>query len=594
MKTFFNALIIVSCWFLVLLANTIRVPQDQPSIQDGINAAVNGDTVLVEDSTYYENINFMGKAITVASYFLVDGDSVHIDSTIINGSQPVIPDLGSVVSFVSGEDTTSVLYGFTITRGSGTWYIGYSARVGGGINCYNSSCRIIANKIINNSVTGPFALGGGLAALPPGSNANVVLKDNQITYNTVTANSAQAIGGGVWLFCNAKITSNSISHNTCIGNPNSDAPWAGGIGCYADPPSSLEIMMEKNTITHNSVESHGSLSAGASGAYFKGANGRVINNEISFNEYWDYSSMGSWGIGVQVVNSPDSFLVEGNIIRENAEKQGTGISEGGGLRVWGTGNISVINNLIVGNSATHGGGLVITSNTTVEIVNNTIINNYATYGGGISVHGASTGYVMNTIVWGNQAGGIHIESGSIHVAYSDVQGGWPGTGNRDEDPLLEVDSLTNASPCIGAGTSVYDFGGGMMCYSPPEDMNGRARPYPAGSNPDMGAWESKRERSDGIGPQAIVGIPKSYELSQNYPNPFNPITNIEFQIANFRFVSLKVYDITGREVATLVSEKLPAGKYKYDWDASNLASGVYFYELKAGQFTRVRKMALVR
>ena len=149
MRTF-SAMIIASCWASLLLAHSIRVPQDQPGIQAGINAATNGDTVLVADGTYYENINFKGKAITVASYFLMDGDTTHINNTIIDGSQPSHADSGSVVYFVSGEDTSSVLCGFTITNGSGTMYVAYSARVGGGIFCDNSGCTLLSNKIINN------------------------------------------------------------------------------------------------------------------------------------------------------------------------------------------------------------------------------------------------------------------------------------------------------------------------------------------------------------------------------------------------------------------------------------------------------------
>ena len=218
MKTFLGVIIIVSSWFLVVSANTIRVPQDQPSIQEGINAAVNGDTVLVADSTYYENIDFLGKAITVASYMIMDHDTTHRDSTIINGSQPHDPNKGAVVSFVSGEDSTSVLFGFTITEGSGTWYSAYQARAGGGISCDNSGCKIIANKIIINNVTGPVALGGGVAAVPMGSTAYMVLENNQITQNMVKTNNTWAQGGGVFLNSNAKLTANLISYNTCISD----------------------------------------------------------------------------------------------------------------------------------------------------------------------------------------------------------------------------------------------------------------------------------------------------------------------------------------------------------------------------------------
>ena len=98
----------------------INVPADQPTIQSAINASVDGDTVLVADGTYFENINFKSKAITVASHFLIDGDETHIDSTIINGSQPSHPDSGSVVFIEDSKDSNSVLCGFTITGGTGT------------------------------------------------------------------------------------------------------------------------------------------------------------------------------------------------------------------------------------------------------------------------------------------------------------------------------------------------------------------------------------------------------------------------------------------------------------------------------------------
>ncbi len=75
----------------------------------------------MEEGTYLENINFLGKAITVASRFILDGDTAHISKTIIDGSQPAHPDTASVVIMWSGEDTTSVLMGFTLTGGNGTF-----------------------------------------------------------------------------------------------------------------------------------------------------------------------------------------------------------------------------------------------------------------------------------------------------------------------------------------------------------------------------------------------------------------------------------------------------------------------------------------
>lgn len=89
-------------------------------------------------------------------------------------------------------------------------------------------------------------------------------------------------------------------------------------------------------------------------------------------------------------------------------------------------------------------------------------------------------------------------------------------------------------------------------------------------------------------------LPAGFELAQNYPNPFNPATNIGFRIAKAGFVSLKVYDVAGREVATLVAENLAAGSYQYTWDGSGFASGVYYYRLSVGAEVQTRKMLLVR
>lgn len=89
-------------------------------------------------------------------------------------------------------------------------------------------------------------------------------------------------------------------------------------------------------------------------------------------------------------------------------------------------------------------------------------------------------------------------------------------------------------------------------------------------------------------------LPDKFVLSQNYPNPFNPATNLEFGISDRGFVTLKVYDLLGKEVATLVNERLNAGTYKYNFDGSRLTSGIYFYTLKAGEFTGTRMMLLIK
>lgn len=89
-------------------------------------------------------------------------------------------------------------------------------------------------------------------------------------------------------------------------------------------------------------------------------------------------------------------------------------------------------------------------------------------------------------------------------------------------------------------------------------------------------------------------IANDFYLSQNYPNPFNPSTRIQYRVSSSCFVILKVYDVLGNEVATLVNGYKPAGSYEVEFDASNLASGIYFYKLTMGNFSSTKKMALLR
>ena len=89
-------------------------------------------------------------------------------------------------------------------------------------------------------------------------------------------------------------------------------------------------------------------------------------------------------------------------------------------------------------------------------------------------------------------------------------------------------------------------------------------------------------------------IPNNIILEQNYPNPFNPNTNIEFSIPSSDFVSLKIFNMLGQQVTTLVSENLKAGNYTYSWNAGSLASGVYYYKIQSGSFQKIRKMILLK
>ena len=96
----------------------------------------------------------------------------------------------------------------------------------------------------------------------------------------------------------------------------------------------------------------------------------------------------------------------------------------------------------------------------------------------------------------------------------------------------------------------------------------------------------------GVNDKGLVAL--TYKLSQNYPNPFNPSTKITFTIPEAGLVSLKVFNILGEEVATLLNNEMKTGVYEVDFNGANLSSGIYFYSIKANSFTSTKKMILIK
>ena len=592
----------ILCLTVYLRADIIHIPGDQPTIQAGISAASDGDTVLVAEGIYIENINYLGKAITVASHFLMDGDTSHISATVIDGSQPSNPDSGSVVTFNSGEDTTAVLAGFTITGGSGTiseyiWQgVVYPARGGGGIFCYNASARISHNQIRNNNIPAYVeSWGGGIAGFVLGSTGYLIIEDNKIDHNGVTGTDLTG-GGGIALYCSGRIVHNMISHNAGYGS----LYVYGAAYVAADPAGSQSALVKDNRIIHNTLS--GTYVNGTGLTVGGGTSASVVGNNISYNEMLSaVSASNGGGLMVDVAYGTidiDANTIVGNVIYDNN-------SYGGGISLWSNmasanNDIRVANNIVSGNEADYGGGIRC-QNSTAQMINNTVVDNFARVsGGGIRVDGAqSDATILNSIFWGNTAPQYpqidYLSSGAIRVHYSDVQGGYPsGMGNIDADPFFAdtLFNLSDSSSCIGAGIDSIEISG-IWYHAPPFDYNGNPRPNPAGSMPDIGAQESPLGSPVAIEP---IGdnLPVTYELRQNYPNPFNPSTTIEFALPHSDRVTLKVYNLLGQEVAVLVAEDMVAGTYKYEWDAGGLASGVYYYSIKIDDFNETKKMLLIR
>ena len=104
----------------------------------------------------------------------------------------------------------------------------------------------------------------------------------------------------------------------------------------------------------------------------------------------------------------------------------------------------------------------------------------------------------------------------------------------------------------------------------------------------------KVDEGGDFGPETERMIPKKSELLQNFPNPFNPSTTIHYTLSKNSEVMLKIFDLLGKEVETIVSGEKPAGDYEVIWNAKNLPSGIYFYTIRAGEFSETKKLTLLK
>ena len=307
------------------MATTRRVPADRPTIQQAINASADGDTVLVAPGVYVENIDFLGKAITVTSE---SGPSV----TAIDGNR-----LNSVVRFTSGEGPASVLSGFEIRNGSA----GVPIFAGGGIVIASASPTITNNIITNNSSRfdgGGISLGSSTVAFPSAT----------ITNNVITNNSASSGAGIAVSFSSPLIQGNTIE--------NGQSSFSGG-GISLRGAASARIL--DNTIINNFA----GFSGGGIDLFSAGTptiQGNVIKGNTGFAE----------GGGISMVNLSDALIVQ-NLIIDNTAINGGGISW---LVPQGLRGPLLVNNTFAGNDGQQGSGIFADGfDIQTEVINNLII-----------------------------------------------------------------------------------------------------------------------------------------------------------------------------------------------------------------------------
>ncbi|MCP4582622.1 MAG: T9SS type A sorting domain-containing protein [candidate division Zixibacteria bacterium] len=256
---------------------TIDIPAHYPAIQQGIDASFIGDTVLVQPGVYIENINFNEHNLILGSLFLTTGDTSYIPQTIIDGDAA-----GSVVTFENGEDSSTVITGFTIRNGMG----GYSEEhiIGGGITCFNQANPTIVGNIITENNTDESGSGGGIL---------IAFANPTVTNNRIIDNISGLIGGGIAIrFSGSIINSNLISGNSS---------YIGG-GIYTDFP----ITIINNVIVGNSAFNGG-------GIICDGSSQMIVNNTISGN----YAE--NFGGGICIAYDADPIVVNTILWADSAE-----------------------------------------------------------------------------------------------------------------------------------------------------------------------------------------------------------------------------------------------------------------------------------
>ena len=454
---------------------TIFVPDDHETIQGGIEAAVDGDSVSVAPGSYFETIDFSGKAISVLS-------QAGAENTVIDGGQS-----GVVVSISSAG---AVIDGFMISNGynngspsgggiycrSGSPTIvnciisdNYAKNRGGGILCGNSSPTITHCVISGNE----SEAGGGICCFQG--------TDPIISNCTIENNSAVFGGGGIQCVESSPLVSNC----TISGNTVTDGFGGDGAGIFCDR-STAEIsscLILENHATHDD----------GGGIFCIDSNPTIMLCTIARN----FAESSGGGICIRGVDSP---TIRSCDILENSALNGAGIfssseavsiescqissnvaNNGGGVYLTGSLTSTLTNCTITRNRSGYGGGILCEDVIDLDITHCTIADNTGGFeGGGVSCEASLN--ITNSILWGNWApDGPEIIGTSVTVRYSNIGGGWDGVAVFDLTPLHVGDGdyhLTALSPCIDAGIETDVF----------VDVDGDIRP--AGCGVDIGADEN--------------------------------------------------------------------------------------------------------
>ena len=600
---------------VIVYGHILHVPATYPTIQLAINAAKPGDTVLVAEGVYYEQISFLGKKpLLVTSEFLWNDDTLHISRTIIDGSKLQNNDHASVVYFTSGEDSTSILCGFTIRHGRGSYANDNMNDLhGGGIWIADAGAKIIHNKITHNTLTDSCSVytsgtsGAGIGTKWNKGTYWLVIENNTIDSNLCISKYSFAFGAGIATSYNTRISYNNICHNTCSGILNGTA-HGGGIGCGIDPSwkNDVTILIDHNTIEYNLAQSQLNLansaavyasdvpvvfsnnvvaynrvltaikSGGVSGLYlFQPVQGSVVVNNI-----FRGNTSNRWGgsLGMQNDKPLDNeVLVENNYFYENDAQFGAALVS---FNV----HVKLQNNVFSGNHAEKGGAAFFHKNENqpgvhlAKLINNSFCGNTAEFMGGAVYAINALPLIINSVFCNDNAvEGPEIYSDTVEIAYTILDPALifgkliDGGGNIPEcvqfsDPVFLT--LSPSPDCDNFGALTYTDQSGETYYCPDHDITGALRPQ--GSIVDNGAYEYENKCLP----------PEEFEFDIQYmPNPFTTSLTIKYTLEESSHVKILVYNNIGQIIHELTNSFQLYGIQTLEWNTSSLPAGIYLCQL---------------
>ena len=510
-------------------ATTLIVPSDKfGSISSAVDSASQGDTILVMPGIYEENINFSGKAILITSNFSISGNDNDIENTIIDGSANNV-----VVSFLNGEDSTSVLNGFTIRNGNNGG--------GGGISCENMSSPKLTNLIITDNIA---ANGGGLFCF---NQSNPILK------NVIISENGAISGGGIMLDRKCSIRMENVSIFGNVANQD-------GGGIYLKDSS--DIVIKQGKIYDNGSYASGGGIFATMHSTINLSNIEILNNETSGN-----------GGGLNIIGC-DLDIFRG-LIAGNLAYDGAALACSNNSHVYLLNTTVTANQVIPGDGPIEIGGLLM-DDSNLDFANSILWSN--------------SGLEMNMLNSRVTTAYSNIEGDSSLIDKdANSQLFWLEQNISDSPLFIDTDfndfRLTENSPCIDAGIQDKN-----LIYNNGQDSLNIPILSFIGEHPDMGVFEY----GDPTSISTLKFNTMNYQLQQNYPNPFNPQTTIGFTIPERQFVRLEIFNVLGQPVEVLINGSRDSGYHEVIFDGTHLASGIYYFRITAGQYNAVKKMLLVR